>query len=379
MRVGIFAVILVSLGFATDAPTSRPSGQPSMQPSGQPSAQPSGMPSMQPSSKPSAQPSSQPSAVPSGQPSMAPSCPSGQPSSSPSSRPSSQPSSEPSGQPTGAPTSIPSSAPTPVPIPNFISEYPPGCDTDAAAQCEYEFTTCRLFSGPVNDPDTLCSCGADFYGNCLRRAGCEIAVEVAELGNNEVYMRKCVNHIRRYDCPEIMTCAVNCATETTVDRNISKIIPFNNYGPYYLRVRVCKETINTQRAERYSLIQIGTCEELSDFEICNRWIPPMSFTPVALPQDAKYVEVDLCEIEADGSYNCHTEWDPQRIFGNSYIFPSSFDIDQSNSSICRSDADCLGTFCDDHFRPPICSPKTMIHVDGTGANYFFPLDNSDLL
>ena len=38
----------------------------------------------------------------------------------------------------------------------FISDFPTGCDTEAAAACEYEFTTCRLFSGPVDDPDTLC-------------------------------------------------------------------------------------------------------------------------------------------------------------------------------------------------------------------------------
>jgi hypothetical protein len=253
----------------------------------------------------------------------------------------------------------------------FISEYPTGCDTDAAAECEYKFTTCRLFSGPVDDPDTLCTCGEDFYGSCLRAAGCENAVEVSELGNDEVYMRKCVNHIMKYDCEDTMTCAVNCATSLNVNRTISKIIPFNNYGPYYLRVRVCKETINELRATRYSLIQIGTCEELDDFEICNRWIPPMAFVPVALPIDAKYVEVDLCEIDKDtGEYICHTEWEPQRIFGNSYIFPSTFDIAQSNTSICATDADCLGSYCDTHFRPPICSPKTMVHVEGTGANYF---------
>ena len=252
----------------------------------------------------------------------------------------------------------------------FISDYPTGCDTDAAAVCEYEFTTCRLFSGPVDDPDTLCTCGKSFYGSCLRAAGCEIAVEVAELGNDEIYMKKCVDHIIKYDCEDTMTCAVNCATEENVNRTVSKIIPFNNYGQYYLRVRVCKKTINEHRAERYSLIQIGTCESLEDFEICNRWIPPMTFTPVALPIDAKYVEVDLCEIEDDGTYNCHTEWEPQRIFGNSYIFPSTFDIAQTNTSICSADTDCLGSYCDTHFRPPVCSPKTMVHVENSGAYYF---------
>lgn len=52
-----------------------------------------------------------------------------------------------------------------------LSEYPPGCDTAAAAQCEYEFLLCKLFKGPANDQATLCNCAKDFYGKCLRLAG----------------------------------------------------------------------------------------------------------------------------------------------------------------------------------------------------------------
>jgi hypothetical protein len=49
--------------------------------------------------------------------------------------------------------------------------YPPGCDVDAAAQCEYDNLICKLFTGPANDPATLCRCGGIFYGECLRKAG----------------------------------------------------------------------------------------------------------------------------------------------------------------------------------------------------------------
>lgn len=52
-----------------------------------------------------------------------------------------------------------------------LSEYPRGCDTSAAAQCEYEFLLCKLFKGPANDQATLCNCAKDFYGKCLRLAG----------------------------------------------------------------------------------------------------------------------------------------------------------------------------------------------------------------
>ena len=52
-----------------------------------------------------------------------------------------------------------------------FKEYPDPCDVVAAQQCEYENLICKLFTGPANDPATVCRCGADFYGACLRRAG----------------------------------------------------------------------------------------------------------------------------------------------------------------------------------------------------------------
>jgi hypothetical protein len=57
-----------------------------------------------------------------------------------------------------------------------LSEYPPGCDTTAAAQCEYEFLLCKLFKGPANDQTTLCNCAKDFYGKCLRLAGVRVSL-----------------------------------------------------------------------------------------------------------------------------------------------------------------------------------------------------------
>lgn len=252
----------------------------------------------------------------------------------------------------------------------YLQTYPSGCDLDAAQQCEYDFLTCRLFSGPVDDPPTLCKCGETFYGACLRSAGCEIAIEVGALSLKELYMKKCVDHIIKYDCPDTMMCGINCAAETNVNRSISKIIPFNNYGQYYLRIRICTSTVHVQRRDRYALVEVGACKELADFDTCSRWVPPSAYVPVALPIDAVYVEVDQCEILADGSYFCHDEWEPQRLFGNEYNFPRTFDIPKTLESSCGGNENCLGSFCDSHFRPPMCSPKTMRHVDNSGAFYF---------
>ena len=253
---------------------------------------------------------------------------------------------------------------------SLFRELPTGCDLDAAQQCEYEFLTCRLFSGPVDDPPTLCKCGEEFYGACLRLAGCTIHEEVGALSLGELYMKKCVDHIIKYDCPDTMMCGINCSSETSVDREISKIIPFNNYGQYYMRIRICSYVFHEQRMERYALMQVGSCQLLEDFDICSRWVPPFSYVPVALPAAATYIEVDACEIdEVTGEYFCHDDWEPQMIFGNSVLFPRTFDAPKTEFSECASDDDCLGSFCDFHFRPPMCSPKTMRHVESSGSNY----------
>jgi hypothetical protein len=52
-----------------------------------------------------------------------------------------------------------------------FQEYPRPCDVAAAAKCEYDNLICKLFTGPADDPTTLCRCGGVFYGECLRMAG----------------------------------------------------------------------------------------------------------------------------------------------------------------------------------------------------------------
>lgn len=53
----------------------------------------------------------------------------------------------------------------------YLGNFPPGCDEEAALQCEFEFLQCKLFNGPANDRETLCNCASIFYGECLRLAG----------------------------------------------------------------------------------------------------------------------------------------------------------------------------------------------------------------
>jgi hypothetical protein len=250
-----------------------------------------------------------------------------------------------------------------------LSVYPRGCDKSAAAQCEYEFLLCKLFNGPANDQATLCNCAKEFYGSCLRLAGCETAHEVGPLTNHEVYMATCVAFIMQHNCPDPLICSINCASETQIDPSTTKIIPFNNYGQYYLRTRICLTKIQEQRLQRYSVIQQVTCTELSDFNVCNRWVPPSSFVPVALPINTTYIEIDSCIITNNGSYSCLTQPGPAQVYGNSFLFPKSFEVTPTNLTTCRTDSDCLGSFCDKTFRPSICSPKTIQQALGEGADY----------
>jgi len=60
---------------------------------------------------------------------------------------------------------------------SYLRETPPGCDSEAALQCEYDFLICKLFNGPANDAKTLCDCAKEFYGSCIRRAGVSILLD----------------------------------------------------------------------------------------------------------------------------------------------------------------------------------------------------------
>eukprot|EP01038_Epipyxis_sp_PR26KG_P007507 gene7507-10229_t len=256
----------------------------------------------------------------------------------------------------------------------FQGVYPPGCNEAAALKCEYDFLLCKLFTGPANDPTTLCNCARTFYGSCLRLAGCETAREVGALTNHEIYLKTCVDFIIANNCPDPLICSMNCASDTQIETNIMKIIPFNNYGQYYLRVKTCLAKVHPQVYARYSNIQQVTCKQVSDFVACSRWIPPKTYIPVALPINATYVEIDSCEVstnsEGNSTYQCFSSSpDPVRIYGNKYLFPNTFDVAQSNISICSSNADCLGSFCDFQVHPAICSPKTIKQALGTGNDY----------
>ena len=252
-----------------------------------------------------------------------------------------------------------------------FQEFQPGCDLEAAKLCEYNYLQCRLFTGPADDPVTMCNCGEIFFGQCLRSAGCQTHMQVSEAAVPTNYMKQCVSLIMQYDCPSTLMCAINCASEGSIDKDNVLIMPFNNYGQYHLRIRICTSNTHQQKLSRYSVIDQVPCTDLEDFKVCSRWIPPLTFAPVAFLKDTTYMEVDSCEVSELGEQFCRkVDPKPTAIYGNSYMFPRTFDVPQTTFSICKSDDDCLGSFCDFKFKPPVCSPKSMVHVQKSGAFYF---------
>lgn len=149
-------------------------------------------------------------------------------------------------------------------------------------------------------------------------------------------MKTCVNSIIRNDCSSVLPCAINCASDGIINAKLSKIIPFNNFGQYYLRIRICQNKVHLEKLKRYSTINMATCNRIKDFVSCSKWIPPMTYVPVALPINTTYIEVDSCVIDSHGT-RCLETPGIVRVYGSEYLFPSSFDVPHTNMSICSSD------------------------------------------
>ena len=219
-------------------------------------------------------------------------------------------------------------------------QYPPLCDEEAAIACEFEFLQCRLFSGPADDPETMCACGESFYGDCIRRAGCVMDQEFDKLGNNEIYLKKCVDHVVKFDCESTLMCSVNCASEGTINASTAQIMPINNYGDQHLRLRFCDQKLHVNQLEKFSTVVSLACSAMTDFLVCERWIPPFTFTTVSIPSTTTYMEIDYCDVNPDDPLDrfCHTtDPPPDRLYGSSVLFPSTFDVTQTAVSVCTTD------------------------------------------
>lgn len=79
---------------------------------------------------------------------------------------------------------------------------------------------------------------------------CETHPQVGALTAHEIYMKTCIDVLTSSDCPNPYMCITNCASDGEVDPTATKIIPFNNYGEYYLRIRICEHVVHKQEYSR---------------------------------------------------------------------------------------------------------------------------------
>ena len=113
------------------------------------------------------------------------------------------------------------------------------CDLVAASSCEAHFRRCKLFQVTPGDTKALCQCGLQYYGECLAKAGCTIDK-----------LRECTGFIAQNDCPNGLTCGINCASDGAIVEPAS-VIPVTNYGRTHIRLRFCHVHVDQQYFSDY--------------------------------------------------------------------------------------------------------------------------------
>jgi hypothetical protein len=94
--------------------------------------------------------------------------------------------------------------------------------------------------------------------------------------------------------------------------------------------------------EKYSTVVSLACNDMTDFLVCERWIPPFTFTTVSIPSTTTYLEIDYCDVNPDDPLDrfCNTvNPPPDRLYGSTVLFPSTFNVDQTSVSVCSTDGE----------------------------------------
>ena len=241
----------------------------------------------------------------------------------------------------------------------------PICNPEKYAKCQEQYLKCKLFNGPALDKElTLCKCAKLYYGICLREAGCA-----------SDKMQMCVKENMEFGCEDISICGNNCA-QSTSDGALSEdaiILPVNNFGANYLKFGYCNTTaLDLDYLAKYSTIRVTKCVE-GAFTYCNYWIPPKTYTALAIPSNAVFLQMWRCNYHLNDTgvyHNCPDSW--YEFYGQPKRWPSTIDIEFSDAPQCYSDDDCVGSYCDFQQRPSICSPKVKEQMLGPASQFLDP-------
>ena len=201
----------------------------------------------------------------------------------------------------------------------------------------------------------MCTCADEYYGVCARKSGC-----------SSILMKQCVDEMDKWGGCDSSVCGSNCVNrgEGAIPPD-AHVLPVNNFGANALRFSVCFRRLNERSFNRFGMVVSERCAE-NDFHLCPYWIPPETFTAIAIAHNASYLKMEFCVVNDEGAYgdeayyNCLTDPAPREYYGTETHWPTTVDVEFTRAPYCGSDLDCPGSSCDTSQRPPICAP----HVPG---------------
>ena len=167
---------------------------------------------------------------------------------------------------------------------------PRSCEPSEEELCSQEYMRCLLYQGPANDRLAACYCARQFYGICLREAGCAAT-----------YCTKCVREHMVQDCEDMSVCGSNCVGDGNGLTNFdsTRVLPINNFGKNFLRFSVCDLGVDEDVLERFEVVRMKRCAEPAPgvkgedaYKICPYWIPPSTFTALLIPLNSTYIRLE---------------------------------------------------------------------------------------
>lgn len=216
---------------------------------------------------------------------------------------------------------------------------------------------------------------------------------------------ECLSKIIELSCDDIAVCGSNCIgggnglinMETDMEGNLvnSRVIPVNNFGENFLQFSVCAKGVNSVMRNRYSTISMDRCDD-SSFKVCPYWIPPKTFTALAIPANASYIKMERCvyveersdddddsptssptstvddDVNASDAFvaACLTDPKPVEYYGTRMLWPSTIDVEYSGHAYCSKDEHCDGSYCDKNYAPSKCAPKKLDQFTRTPDDYY---------
>ena len=242
------------------------------------------------------------------------------------------------------------------------------CSKFELKQCRIEYEDCiREVPAGEGYSEAVCECADEYYGVCSREVGCATSL-----------MTECIDEMARWECPDSSTCGSNCVDQgNTQIPEGSHILPVNNFGQNALRFSVCSRSFNGRSLNRYGMVVMERCQP-DDFHICPYWVPPQTFTAIAIQHNATYLKMEFCVIAEGGKYgeddhySCLADPAPREYYGTETHWPQAIDVEFATAPYCESDLDCPGSFCDKLHYPPVRAPHLSEDFSGPAKDFMTP-------